>query len=47
MRDSWFFGNNNRDGGTGMFLMYGNGVPAYRKIFAEVAEQGYAGFQLS
>lgn len=47
MRDSWFFGNNNRDGGTGKFLMYGNGVPAYRKIFAEVVEQGYAGFQLS
>ena len=46
MRDSWFFGNNNRDGGTGQYLMYAGSVPSYRALFNEVADKGYEGFEL-
>ncbi|MGE0862203.1 MAG: flavin-containing monooxygenase [Gammaproteobacteria bacterium] len=46
MRDSWFFGNNNRDGGTGQYLMYAGSVPSYRELFNGVADRGYEGFEL-
>jgi cation diffusion facilitator CzcD-associated flavoprotein CzcO len=46
MHDSWFFGNNNRDGSRGRFLLFAGGVPAYREIFAQVAASGYEGFTL-
>ena len=45
MRDSWFFGNNNRDGGTGQYLMYAGSVPSYRELFNGVADRGYEGFE--
>jgi cation diffusion facilitator CzcD-associated flavoprotein CzcO len=45
MRDSWFFGNNNRDGGVGQYLMYAGSVPSYRALFNEVAAKGYEGFE--
>lgn len=46
MHDSWFFGNNNRDGSRGRFLLFAGGVPAYREIFAQVAASDYEGFTL-
>jgi len=46
MHDSWFFGNNNRDGSRRRFLLFAGGVPAYREIFAQVAASGYEGFTL-
>jgi cation diffusion facilitator CzcD-associated flavoprotein CzcO len=47
MRDSWFFGNNNPENERGHFLLFGGGVPLYRKIFADIAAKGYEGFELS
>ena len=46
MRDSWFFGNNNRDGGVGQYLMYASSVPSFRALFNDVADKGYEGFEL-
>ena len=45
VRDSWFFGYHNQDADRGQFLMFTEGVPAYRKIFADVAAGGYPGFE--
>ena len=46
---SWFTGYNANVEGhdTPRNLIYNGGAPRYRKKLAEVAEQGYAGFQLS
>ena len=46
VRDSWFFGYRNPEGDRGRFLMFTEGVPSYRKIFREVAADGYPGFEL-
>ena len=45
VRDSWFFGYHNQDADRGQFLMFTEGVPTYRKIFADVAAGGYQGFE--
>ncbi|MGR8919874.1 MAG: hypothetical protein ACU85V_09655 [Gammaproteobacteria bacterium] len=45
VRNSWFFGYHNRGGEQGRFLVFTEGVPAYRRIFAEVAASGYEGFE--
>jgi len=44
VKDSWFFGYHNPGGDHGRYLIFTEGVPAYRKIFAETAAQGYPGF---
>lgn len=46
VRNSWFFGYHNQGGEQGKFLVFTEGVPAYRKIFAEAAASGYEGFEL-
>ncbi len=46
MRDSWFFGSNNPENVRGRLLLFAGGVPLYRQIFADVAAQGYPGFEL-
>ena len=46
VRNSWFFGYHNPEGDRGRFLMFTEGVPAYREIFAETAASAYAGFEL-
>jgi cation diffusion facilitator CzcD-associated flavoprotein CzcO len=46
MRDSWFFGSTNPGSERGRFLLFGGGVPVYRKIFADIAANGYEGFVL-
>ena len=46
MRDSWFFGSKNPGNERGRFLLFGGGVPMYRKIFADIAANGYEGFEL-
>ncbi len=45
VRNSWFFGYHNQGGEQGRFLVFTEGVPAYRKIFAEVAANDYEGFE--
>lgn len=47
VRDSWFFGYHNPGGEQGQFLIFTEGVPAYRRLFADVAANGYEGFALS
>lgn len=42
--DSWFFGYHNPGGEQGRFLIFTEGVPTYRRIFAETAANGYPGF---
>ncbi|MBX9606164.1 MAG: NAD(P)/FAD-dependent oxidoreductase [Gammaproteobacteria bacterium] len=44
--DSWFFGYHNPGGDHGRYLIFTEGVPAYRRIFADVAASGYAGFTM-
>lgn len=46
VRNSWFFGYHNDGGEQGRFLVFTEGVPAYRKIFAATAASGYDGFEL-
>jgi len=46
MRDSWFFGSTNPENVRGRFLLFAGGVPLYREIFANVAANGYEGFEL-
>ena len=46
VKNSWFFGYHNQGGEQGKFLVFTEGVPAYRKIFAEAAASGYEGFEL-
>jgi cation diffusion facilitator CzcD-associated flavoprotein CzcO len=43
--DSWFLGAN-IPGKERVFLLYANGAPEYRKECAEVAANGYRGFEL-
>lgn len=45
VKNSWFFGYHNQGGEQGRFLVFTEGVPAYRKIFADVAANGYEGFE--
>ncbi|MCB1746900.1 MAG: NAD(P)/FAD-dependent oxidoreductase [Gammaproteobacteria bacterium] len=47
VRNSWFFGYHNDGGEQGRFLVFTEGVPAYRRIFAEAAASGYAGFEFN
>lgn len=42
--DSWFFDYHNPGGEQGGFLIFTEGVPTYRRIFAETAANGYPGF---
>lgn len=42
--DSWFFGYHNAGAEQGRFLIFTEGVPTYRRIFAETAANGYPGF---
>ena len=42
--DSWFFGYHNPGSDKGRYLIFTEGVPAYRKIFADVAASDYEGF---
>jgi cation diffusion facilitator CzcD-associated flavoprotein CzcO len=42
--DSWFMGSNVK-GKKRTFLFYAGGAPAFREKIAEVAAQGYAGFE--
>lgn len=44
VKDSWFFGYHNPGGDQGRYLIFTEGVPAYRRIFAETAANGYPGF---
>jgi hypothetical protein len=44
--DSWFFGYRNPGGDRGRFLMFTEGVPAYRRIFKEIEAIGYRGFEI-
>ena len=46
IKNSWFFGYQNPDSEKGKFLMFTEGVPAYRKVFSEVEKNGYEGFTL-
>jgi cation diffusion facilitator CzcD-associated flavoprotein CzcO len=46
VKDSWFFGYHNPGSEQGRFLIFTEGVPAYRRIFAEVAARGYEGFEM-
>jgi cyclohexanone monooxygenase len=46
IRNSWFFGYHNPEGDRGRFLMFTEGVPAYRQIFGDTAASGYKGFEL-
>ncbi len=46
VRNSWFFGYHNPEGDRGRFLMFTEGVPAYRRIFGDIAANGYEGFEL-
>jgi cation diffusion facilitator CzcD-associated flavoprotein CzcO len=46
MQDSWFFGSTNPENIRGHFLLFAGGVPLYRQIFADVAANGYEGFEL-
>jgi cation diffusion facilitator CzcD-associated flavoprotein CzcO len=46
VKNSWFFGYHNQGDEQGRFLVFTEGVPAYRRIFAEVAANGYEGFEL-
>lgn len=46
VRNSWFFGYHNQGGEQGRFLVFTEGVPAYRRIFAEAAASGYPGFEM-
>ena len=45
VQDSWFFGYHNPGSDHGRFLIFTEGVPAHRKIFADVAAGGYRGFE--
>ena len=47
MQDSWFFGSTNPENVRGRFLLFAGGVPLYREIFADIAAEGYEGFDLS
>lgn len=42
--DSWFFGYHNPGSEQGRYLIFTEGVPAYRRIFAETAANAYPGF---
>ncbi|MBK8958888.1 MAG: NAD(P)/FAD-dependent oxidoreductase [Proteobacteria bacterium] len=44
--DSWFFGYHNPGSDHGRFLIFTEGVPAYRRIFADVAARDYDGFDM-
>ena len=46
VRDSWFYGYRNPGGDRGRFLMFTEGVPAYRRIFKEIEASGYQGFEI-
>ena len=46
VKNSWFFGYHNQGGEQGRFLVFTEGVPAYRRIFADAAASGYEGFEL-
>ncbi|MGR8947874.1 MAG: flavin-containing monooxygenase [Gammaproteobacteria bacterium] len=46
VKNSWFFGYHNQGGEQGKFLVFTEGVPAYREIFAEAAASGYPGFDM-
>lgn len=47
MRDSWFFGNNNPDNkAEKRFLLWAGSVPQFNTTYAEVAAEGYRGFEI-
>ena len=47
MRDSWFFGNNNPDNkAEKRFLLWAGSVPDFNLTYADVAAQGYRGFEI-
>lgn len=46
VKNSWFFGYHNQGGEQGKFLVFTEGVPAYREIFADAAASGYPGFDM-
>ena len=47
MRDSWFFGNNNPENKEEKrFLLWAGSVPAFHETFAEIAADGYRGFEM-
>ncbi|MGR9093430.1 MAG: flavin-containing monooxygenase [Gammaproteobacteria bacterium] len=45
VKNSWFFGYHNQGSEQGRFLVFTEGVPAYRKIFAQAKASGYEGFE--
>lgn len=44
--DSWIFGHHNPGSDLGRSLIFTEGVPAYRKIFADIAASDYDGFDM-
>ena len=47
MRDSWFFGSNNPDNKVEKrFLLWAGSVPDFNLTYADVAAQGYRGFEI-